>query len=202
MPIETIKNVLNVPTAFEILQSLVGAPRCQRIFLESYVRPQSGERVLDIGCGTGAAVYHLPLGIEYIGVDISAAYIDRATAKHGHAGSFFVADVTSSFEPNGLFDRAFSFGVLHHISDDGVRALLNRIRKLVKPGGIYATIDPCFVPKQRWIARKLALNDRGAHVRTVDEMQTLLGRAGALEVTTRADMLNLPFDFVVCVLTI
>jgi SAM-dependent methyltransferase len=202
MSIESLKKVLSVPAAFEALQFLVGAPRCQRTFVEQYVKPAPGERILDLGCGTGAAVPYLPSDIEYIGVDISSAYIDRAKAKHDGIRKFIVADVTSSTEPHGPFDRAFSFGVLHHIPDDGVNKVLKRVSQLVKPAGIYATIDPCLVPQGNWIADWLAKNDRGRHVRTADEMRRLYDGFGKLDLIVANDMLNVPFNFVICVLTL
>jgi SAM-dependent methyltransferase len=200
--LESVKSVLDMPAAFEVLQSLVGAPRCQRIFIEQYVRPEHGEKILDLGCGTGAAVPYIPTDVEYVGVDISGDYIARARAKHDRSREFIVADVTTWPEPGELFDRAFSFGVLHHISDLGVHKVLEGVGKLVKRGGIYATIDPCIVPGQNWIARFLAKNDRGKHVRTVEEMRGLFDNYGKIEIVVAADMLNMPFDFVICVLTV
>lgn len=32
-------------------------------------QPNRGARLLDIGCGSGEAMHHLPYGIEYYGID-------------------------------------------------------------------------------------------------------------------------------------
>jgi SAM-dependent methyltransferase len=202
MSLEVAKKILEIPVVYEIKQWLVGAPRCQRIFLENFVRCRPGDRILDLGCGTGAAVFYLPENIEYIGVDISASYVARAKSKHDKRRKFLVADITMSNELEGPFDRAFSFGVLHHIPDDGVCRLLDRIVRIVKPGGVYATIDPCIVEGQHPIARMLITNDRGEHVRTLEEMKKLFEGYGRVQMTIATDMLNVPFTFVVCVLAI
>jgi ubiquinone/menaquinone biosynthesis C-methylase UbiE len=200
--LENAKKVLEIATVYETIQWLVGAPRCQRIFMNTYVRPKPGERILDLGCGTGGAVYYLPDDVDYTGIDISAPYIERAKSKHDKSRKFVVADATTSNEPGGLFDRAFSFGVLHHISDDGIRRLLDRLVRIVKPGGVYATIDPCLVEGQHPVARVLISNDRGQHVRNPDGMQKLFDGYGKLEMSLANDLLNVPFTFAICVLTI
>jgi SAM-dependent methyltransferase len=169
--------------------------------MDKYVRPKPGERILDLGCGTGAAVDYLPENIDYTGIDISSAYIERAKSKY-HQRKFLVADITTSNEPDGPFDRAFSFGVLHHIPDDGVHRLLDRLKRIVKPGSVYATIDPCLVEGQHPIARMLITNDRGQHVRTPDGMRRLFDGFGKVDVSTASDLLNVPFTFAICVLTI
>ena len=200
--LENAKKVLEVPILYETIQWLVGAPRCQRTFMNTYVRPEPGERILDLGCGTGAAAYYVPDNVDYTGIDISAPYIERAKSKHSKSRKFLVADVTTSNEPKGPFDRALSFGVLHHISDDGVQRLLDRVVHIVKPGGVYATIDPCLVEGQHPIARMLITNDRGQHVRTPDGMRRLFDGFGKVDVSTASDLLNVPFTFAICVLTI
>jgi SAM-dependent methyltransferase len=196
-----IKRLLAVPAAFETLQWMVGAPRCHRTFIERYLQPRRGEKILDLGCGTGAAVPCMPDGVEYVGVDISEAYIERARRKHS-GRRFLVADVTTSSEPDEVFDRALSFGVLHHIPDEGVRLLLERVVRLVKHGGRYATIDPCLIERQNPIARMLIKNDRGEYVRPVEDMRKLFDGFGEVDIVQAADMLNIPFNFVICVLKV
>ena len=104
------------------------------------VRPQDGQRVLDIGCGFGDTTQQIaalvgPEG-EAVGVDAAERFIETATAEAADAGvantRFFVADVQT--DPlGGPYDMAFSrMGTMFFISP--VAALRNVCKSLV-PGG-------------------------------------------------------------------
>jgi SAM-dependent methyltransferase len=82
--------------------------------------PKSGERVLDIGCGSGTTTLKLaarvaPTG-EAIGVDISAPMLSvarRRAAQTDVPARFIEADATDYAFAPGSFDLAFSqFGVM------------------------------------------------------------------------------------------
>ena len=104
------------------------------------VRPQDGQRVLDIGCGFGDTTQQIaalvgPEG-EAVGVDAAERFVETATAEAADAGvantRFFVADVQT--DPlGGPYDMAFSrMGTMFFISP--VAALRNVCKSLV-PGG-------------------------------------------------------------------
>jgi SAM-dependent methyltransferase len=103
--------------------------------------PQPGERVLDIGCGSGTTTLELaarvaPAG-HVLGADIAEQSVARARGRIADAGlrhaEVVVADVSSQpFGPNS-FDLAFSrFGVMFF--SDPVSAFAN-VRRAMKPGG-------------------------------------------------------------------
>ena len=94
--------------------------------------PQAGERILDLGCGTGdIAATIAEHGARVVGVDASAAMIDSAHARFP-ALDFRVADAAAlPFEAE--FDAVFSHAVLHWVprADDAARG----IGRALKPGG-------------------------------------------------------------------
>lgn len=93
---------------------------------------QAGERILDLGCGTGdIAATMAERGAQVVGVDASAAMIEAARARFP-ALDFRVADAADlPFEAE--FDAVFSHAVLHWVprADDAARG----IARALKPGG-------------------------------------------------------------------
>lgn len=192
------KTVLAVPAVFNLYQWLVGAPDCHRRFLAEHVRPQRGERILDIGCGTGASLRFLPAGIDYVGIDISEAYIAHARRLHAGRGTFVAADATRvDFRLEGRFDRAFAFGVLHHLGDREASMLLGNVMAALAPKGSITTIDPCFVDGQHPVAHFLARHDRGGSVRRPEQLQSLFSAIGQPDIAVVHDMLRVPYSQVI-----
>ncbi len=106
--------------------------------------PRPGERVLDIGCGTGATSLDLARAVspggQVTGADISRTLLEVARRRsEGLDGvEFLEADVqTHRFTP-ATFDAVFSrFGVMFF--DDPVAAFDN-IHRALKPGGRLAFV--------------------------------------------------------------
>ena len=99
------------------------------------VRP--GERVLDIGCGTGGTTAELARAVgatgRVMGVDISEPLIGAARAQGLANATFEIGDAASWPFEDGSFDLVFSrFGVMFF--GDPVAAFGN-IRRALKPGG-------------------------------------------------------------------
>ena len=101
------------------------------------VRP--GERVLDVGCGTGDTTAALAgTAGSVLGVDISEPLVAAARAKNIARATFLVADAaTHAFEP-ASFDLVFSrFGVMFF--GDPAAAFAN-LRRALKPSGRLAFV--------------------------------------------------------------
>ena len=94
--------------------------------------PREGERILDLGCGTGHLTSQIAAtGATVIGLDKSPAMIERARALYPDL-RFEAADATS-FHFDEPFDAVFSNAAIHWMKDqDGVA---DSISKALKPGG-------------------------------------------------------------------
>jgi trans-aconitate methyltransferase len=98
-----------------------------------------GERVLDLGCGTGDHVALLrSRRVVATGVDGSAEMVAQARAKYPDFPYFSVADArdlsgVAATAPKDGFDAVFSNAVLHWILEP--EAVAASVAALLKPGG-------------------------------------------------------------------
>ena len=182
-----IRAILSYPLIYDALQNIMDAKGTRRDFVTKFVRPDSGNRILDIGCGTAEILPYLPNDIEYWGYDISQRYIDVARARFGERARFN-CKMLDQDELSRLpkFDIVIASGVLHHLDDLIASELFELARKALGKGGRMITIDPCLTPKQNPIARYLILHDRGQNVRDAAGYQSLAAKSfGSVRGTLR-----------------
>lgn len=97
------------------------------------LEPKIGEKILDLGCGTGAMARELiDAGFDVVGVDASEEMVSAARANGVDAK---VEDATA-LERDGEFDAIFSNAVLHWIADQ--YAVVRGVWRALKPGGRFA----------------------------------------------------------------
>ncbi|MDM0000859.1 class I SAM-dependent methyltransferase [Variovorax sp. J22P240] len=103
-----------------------------------FVGTAEGDRVLDVGCGTG----HLTFAVarrsgsgELRGVDLAQPYIEHARRHNQDARIVFeVADACALPFPDGNFDRVLSLLVLHFVPQ--AEQAIAEMRRVAKPGGV------------------------------------------------------------------
>jgi SAM-dependent methyltransferase len=194
-----LKECLAHPALFDAYQAMIGVPRCHARLIAETLQVQSGERVLDIGCGVGASLRHVPDGARYVGIDVSEAYIRQARRRYKLRGEFICLDLAKvDGDQLGTFDRVFAFGVLHHLPDDLAQRVIELVGQVLRPGGRFMTIDPCYVQGQSRIAKWFIDNDRGRHVRDVNDFKAVLSKLGEIEIRVCHDLYRIPFTHLVC----
>jgi ubiquinone/menaquinone biosynthesis C-methylase UbiE len=103
-----------------------------------FVGARRGERVLDLGCGTGhlaSALVSRSGAAEVQGVDLSAAYIDHAKARHaGPQLEFRVGDACALEYADDCFDSALALLLLHFVPSP--ERAIAEMRRVTKPGGL------------------------------------------------------------------
>jgi len=184
------------PSVYGVVQRVVRGG-AHRLFVEEYVRPRPGERVLDIGCGPAGILEHLH-GLDYLGIDQSEAYVKAARRRYGGRAAFVCSPVsTAAVEPES-FDLAIAYGVLHHLDDAGAADLYSLAHRALRPGGRLITLDGCFVDEQSRVVRVLLTRDRGEHVRKAEDYLALVPRTfEVLQADIRHDALRIPYTVLV-----
>lgn len=94
--------------------------------------PRQGERVIDLGCGTGTLTEQIAArGAEVLGLDADPNMIAVAQAKHARP-RFERADAHEFSVPNQA-DAVFSNAALHWMTEP--RRVLLSVRRALRPGG-------------------------------------------------------------------
>jgi ubiquinone/menaquinone biosynthesis C-methylase UbiE len=160
-----------------------GRDKAIREKLIELAAPSPGEKVLDVGCGTGTLALALKSSVgtgEVHGIDASPEMIEVAKEKAAKAGSAIdlqVALIEAIPFPDATFDLVASSLMLHHLPDDLKRTGLDEIRRVLKPGGRFMAVD--FAAHSRSaLGHLLSIFGRSRGERMVDKLMPMLEDAG------------------------
>jgi trans-aconitate methyltransferase len=96
------------------------------------LNPRAGERILDVGCGTGQLTAEIARsGATVTGLDNSAEML--AEARKNYPDLAFVLGDAASFHFPELFDAVFSNAALHWVKD--AEGAVQSIAQALRPGG-------------------------------------------------------------------
>lgn len=102
---------------------------------------QAGDRVADLGCGSGTftALMKCKYGIDAVGLDISDKLVRYAQHLHPEI-EFLMGDVeVQPFDDESL-DGAVLSGIVHHFPDPSFFA--SEVHRVLKPGKRFVAFDP------------------------------------------------------------
>jgi len=138
----------------------------------------AGAAIFEFGCGTGTAALKLAAHAGRIfATDISDEMIAIAREKAAAQGVTNVAfEVGKAEDPRwgeGRFDAAIGFNILHLIPDRP--AALSRIRRLLKPGGLF-------------ISKSVSLAEMNPMIRLAIPVMRAIGKAPYVDTVTEATL--------------
>ncbi|MFD0959657.1 class I SAM-dependent methyltransferase [Paenibacillus chungangensis] len=98
----------------------------------AWLKPQPGERILDLGCGQGGFMARMAAaGATPVGIDISEEMVSRARREYEEL-EIEVADARQ-YRSKLPFDAVFSHASLHWIKD--AEAVVHTVRLALRDGG-------------------------------------------------------------------
>lgn len=106
---------------------------------EIFAAVKSGNKILDIACGSGVNRKDLPQGILYCGVDLSFTGLSAAR-NSCISGNFIKADAENLPLPNNSFDYVISTNAVEHFVEP--RLVFDEMWRVCKEGGTILLIFP------------------------------------------------------------
>jgi ubiquinone/menaquinone biosynthesis C-methylase UbiE len=117
----------------------------RRLIEQAAIQP--GQRVLDVGCGTGTLVLMVKQAhpeAEVVGLDADPEMLKNARAKAARealAAKFDQGMASELPYPDASFDRVLSSLMIHHLKTADKQKTAREIYRVLKPGGELHVLD-------------------------------------------------------------
>lgn len=195
-----LKSPLNNPVIYSCAMKILGSGNNKIKFINEHVKPSSGNKILDFGCGPANILEYLPEDIVYTGVDFNEKCIESAQKKYGSRGTFILGDVSE--EKNnpfiGQYDIVLAQGLIHHLSDADAIFLISNAYECLKDNGRFITLDNVY-DKNINIINKIALKlDRGEYIRSKREYLDLFSQFPEVKCDVVKSKLRIPYYHIIC----
>ena len=164
--------------------------------LLAQLRPRPGERILDVGCGTGTLaimIMRAEPSAEVFGIDPDEQVLEMARDKASRAGVapvFLRGFARDADGLNGRFDKAVASLVFHQVSLKEKEAGIAAMARAVGPGGEIHVADyarqPTFVSRQLFRIVQALDGRENTQANADGALERILGRHAGGEVMPQA----------------
>jgi len=199
--------VLAVPICYDMFQTAVGSVKFRSNFVSDNISKFKMENVLDLGCGTASTANLLPKDVNYIGLDTSLKYLEKARTRTADRQSKLIhTDIASSQWTNisGKLDNALglALGIYHHIDDNQLKDTITNLSNVLQPGSKIVSLDPVIDTKTTKLAHWFARNDRGRFIRDPDQYTEVFNRNGfSVKYEITRNSFRIPYDLLLITAT-
>ncbi len=130
---------------YDLLARALGMAKIYDSLID-YAALRPGQRVLEIGCGTGNLIVRAKKAeprVDVVGSDPDPLALARAERKtRALTGIRFERGYAQQLPfPDGEFDRVLSSMMWHHLPDDAKTAAAHEVRRVLRPGGSLYLVD-------------------------------------------------------------
>lgn len=152
-----MKVLESAPDRYDRGMRLLTLGRLEQVYGDIAARLGPGDRVLDLGCGTGVlAVLLAKEGCRVTGIDISPPMLDQAGRRARAEGleeqvtlrELGAVDLDAAF-PDASFDAVVSTLVFSELSDDEIAYTLAECHRILQPRGRLLIADEV-LPASVW----------------------------------------------------
>lgn len=106
--------------------------RIRNDMLRAFLRPGPGDRIIDLGCGSGRAIaWNADSGATLFGVDVSPHFAPQAIL----GANLMLGDLRQLPLRTGAFNKAWSLDVLEHLSPEALAAMLREAARVLDADG-------------------------------------------------------------------
>ena len=198
-----LKNLLSFSKVYDFFQhDLLGGRQARAWLAANFWKLRGGERIVDIGCGSGAVLDFLPRDSDYIGIDVSERYISAARKKYSGNRTFFLGTardfVNQDHAPLNNIDVVLFNGLLHHLPDDQATEVLEISKHLLKTGGRLVCLEATYLARQTRLSKWIVSTDRGKYVRSEQEWKKLVSQTfDQCHTTILTGLIRIPYTHIV-----
>ena len=106
--------------------------RIRNDMLRGFLRPARGDRIVDLGCGSGRVLlWNQDAGADVVGVDASPFFAGEARERM----DLVLGDLRNLPFDDRAFTKAYALDVLEHLSRPALEEMLRETSRVLAPGG-------------------------------------------------------------------